>query len=324
LLTEKQKLEERLLDGQRKRLDVTKVAERLSAVSVAFSQLELDQRKLLTKQTELQVEQQKRKEESEKKATEQIQDAASKYGLITKEQKRILDISREIANLEPLKKIVQDPAIIALLDQVISKLNELKTQTSGFGENLAKSFGEGIKEMGDLAGNLAQSFANVFSGMADQLADFITTGKASFADFTRSVLNDLAKIFTRAAFFYTLKALIPSGSGLGKLFGFAMGGIMTPDGPMPLKRYAAGGIANSPQLAMFGEGSQPEAYVPLPDGRSIPVTMQGSGAVNVTVNVDAKGTSVQGDASQAGQLAKAVSIAVQQEILKQKRPGGLL
>lgn len=58
-------------------------------------------------------------------------------------------------------------------------------------------------------------------------------------------------------------------------FGFADGGIMTSSGSMPLRKYAAGGIANSPQLAMFGEGRTPEAYVPLPDGRSIPVTMQG-------------------------------------------------
>lgn len=54
---------------------------------------------------------------------------------------------------------------------------------------------------------------------------------------------------------------------------FAMGGIMTDKGPAPLRTYSAGGIANTPQTAVFGEGSMPEAYVPLPDGRSIPVTM---------------------------------------------------
>lgn len=70
-------------------------------------------------------------------------------------------------------------------------------------------------------------------------------------------------------------------SGLG----FANGGIMTNFGPVELRKYAAGGIANSPQLALYGEAG-PEAYVPLPDGRSIPVTMNGSqGAPSVTVNV---------------------------------------
>lgn len=63
-------------------------------------------------------------------------------------------------------------------------------------------------------------------------------------------------------------------SFLGSLF--ADGGIMTPGGPvnLPVRAYAGGGIANSPQLAVFGEGDMAEAYVPLPDGRSIPVTLR--------------------------------------------------
>lgn len=62
---------------------------------------------------------------------------------------------------------------------------------------------------------------------------------------------------------------------LAGFFGFAEGGVMTPHGPLALQAYAGGGIASSPQLALFGEGRQPEAFVPLPDGRSIPVKMAG-------------------------------------------------
>lgn len=58
---------------------------------------------------------------------------------------------------------------------------------------------------------------------------------------------------------------------------FAAGGIMTAQGPVPLHRYARGGVARTPQLALFGEGSRPEAFVPLPDGRTIPVTLAQSG-----------------------------------------------
>ena len=50
---------------------------------------------------------------------------------------------------------------------------------------------------------------------------------------------------------------------------------MTSAGPLPLNTYAGGGVANRPQLALFGEGRTPEAYVPLPDGKRIPVAMQG-------------------------------------------------
>jgi hypothetical protein len=103
-----------------------------------------------------------------------------------------------------------------------------------------------------------------------------------------------------------------------------MGGVMTGSGPLKLRRYAGGGIASSPQLAMFGEGSRPEAYVPLPDGRTIPVTMKGGGVGNVVVNVDANGSNVEGNGQQANALGKVIGIAVQQELIKQKRPGGLL
>lgn len=72
------------------------------------------------------------------------------------------------------------------------------------------------------------------------------------------------------------------------IFGFANGGIMSASGSLPLNTYASGGIANRPQLALFGEGRMNEAYVPLPDGRSIPVSMKGGGqavTINITANV---------------------------------------
>lgn len=88
------------------------------------------------------------------------------------------------------------------------------------------------------------------------------------------------------------------GGGGGTMAPFANGGVMTSMGPVPLRRYERGGIANSMQMAMFGEGSRPEAYVPLPDGRSIPVTMdaapaaQPAPATNVEVHNYAAGVEV--------------------------------
>lgn len=78
-----------------------------------------------------------------------------------------------------------------------------------------------------------------------------------------------------------LSALRAADSGVNSIvtaLGFANGGVMTPFGPVNL--YSRGGIANSPQLAMFGEGRMPEAFVPLPDGRTIPVTVRAGGAAN--------------------------------------------
>ena len=77
---------------------------------------------------------------------------------------------------------------------------------------------------------------------------------------------------------------------------------MTSAGPLPLNKYANGGIANSPQLAMFGEGASPEAYVPLPDGRNIPVKIQGQGGGNnITIHVN----SPSGDSAEVRRSAAA-------------------
>jgi len=158
---------------------------------------------------------------------------------------------------------------------------------------------------------------NFADGMANAFFDLIDKAK-SFREVLSGLLRDTAKLILQLGIRAGVKGLFP---GL-----FAMGGIMSNDGAFPLKKYARGGVANSPQLAMFGEGSTPEAYVPLPDGRTIPVTMKrGAGDVgNVVVNVDATGSSAEGDSQQANKLGEAIGVAVRQELIRQKRPGGLL
>jgi hypothetical protein len=195
----------------------------------------------------------------------------------------------------------------------------------------SESIGVGIRDrlqdyynsVKDLGGAIGEAVTSGLQGLEDQLTAFVTTGKANFKELATSILSDLARIAIRAAI---IGPIVKALGGIFPGFTFAGGGIMTGDGPMPLKTYARGGIANSPQLAMFGEGSKPEAYVPLPDGRRIPVAMQGGGGGNTTVNVsvDAKGSQVQGNAGQGEKLGRAISQAVQAELIKQRRPGGLL
>jgi lambda family phage tail tape measure protein len=207
---------------------------------------------------------------------------------------------------------------------------------------------EQIGTMRDALSNLGQQ---AFKGIEDALVSLATTGTANFRDFAISILEATSRmIIQQLVLKQIMQAIGAIGGGGGGLLaggggsftqfnasgvGFnplafsgiklANGGIMTGDGPMALKKYASGGIANSPQLAMFGEGSRPEAFVPLPDGRRIPVAMQGGGSsTTVNVSVDAKGTSVSGDGGNSAALGKAIAASVQAELVKQKRPGGLL
>jgi phage-related minor tail protein len=87
---------------------------------------------------------------------------------------------------------------------------------------------------------------------------------------------------------------------------------------------ANGGPVSSGQPYMVGERG-PELFVP---GRSGTIVandkMGGGGDVNVVVNVDAKGSSVEGNEQGANQLGRVISAAVQSELIKQQRPGGIL
>ena len=112
------------------------------------------------------------------------------------------------------------------------------------------------------------------------------------------------------------------------LFGSALGS----------KGQKGGGILGA--LGLFAEGGRPpvgrpsivgergaELFVPDRAGTIIPNDkLGGMGSVtnNVVVNVDASGSEVEGDEEQGRQLGTLIAVAVQGEIVKQKRPGGLL
>jgi phage-related minor tail protein len=86
---------------------------------------------------------------------------------------------------------------------------------------------------------------------------------------------------------------------------------------------ANGGPVSSGQTYMVGERG-PELFVPGRSGTIVANDKMGGGNTNVVVNVDAKGSSVEGDEQGANQLGRVISAAVQSELIKQQRPGGIL
>jgi len=148
--------------------------------------------------------------------------------------------------------------------------------------------GEKMAEMDvfakELAKNIQQSFAdflfdpfeNGIDGMLKSFGVMLQRmiADAVAADLARKVFGDLSE----------------GGSGEGwagaalKIVGsfFADGGVAANGRRVNLPRFAGGGVSNT--AAIFGEAG-PEAAVPLPDGRSIPVTMKGGGGNTIVVNV---------------------------------------
>jgi len=274
-------------------------------------------------------------------AKQQIEDVLIASGAISKEEAAKIQLDRTVANFKEQFKSLVD--VDALSEQLRKALEQGAIDAKDFGKQFAKSFQDGIKSMGDLAGNLGSSFSSAFQGMADQLTEFVTTGKANFRDFAASVLKDISRMIIRYAMFQAMQGIFSSIGGffsqgnlgssadnVAKYAPLAKGGVFAQNG---IQAFARGGIVNKATVFPFANGiglmgeAGPEAIMPLRRGRdgNLGVMSSGGGITNVVVNVDASGSSsVEGDQQQAKALGNAISAAVQSELVKQKRPGGLL
>jgi hypothetical protein len=156
----------------------------------------------------------------------------------------------------------------------------------GFIDGLTASWDRLVDTMGT-ANAVGQQFGNLvggaISGVSDILVDMIATGKSSSEMWKKlgaSVASELAKI----AIQYAIIGAIKGASGIS----FAHGGVGGGDGhdePTRIHKFAhggmAGGIAGGRSIAVYGETSRREAFVPLQDGRNIPVRIEGSGGSSV-------------------------------------------
>ena len=93
-------------------------------------------------------------------------------------------------------------------------------------------------------------------------------------------------------------------------------------GAIGIPGFANGGRPPVGRASIVGEKG-PELFVPDRAGTIIPNNQLG-GSTNVVVNVDASGSAVEGDEDRGRELGRLISVAVQSEIVQQKRPGGLL
>jgi tape measure domain-containing protein len=309
LINEESALEERISQGKAKGLDITNAQIRLDAIRLEREQAVADIRKLDNDELAKTV-----------AFLDRIKEKLPTYKGGEVEQITVFGRMKE--EIDALKQSFED-----IQPRLTELAGNLSTSLGTAFSNLVFSAQSAREALGTLFQDIAKSFQNMVIQM---ITDYL---KLQIMSFFRNIFapapvsvagnyfgGGAPSMFTNPSFG------VGTGSFGGSLLpSFAMGGIMTPSGPLKLKRYASGGIAYGPQLAMYGEGSRPEAYVPLPDGRTIPVTMKGGSDMgSVVVNVDASGSSVEGNGGQANQLGKVIGAAVQAELIKQRRPGGLL
>lgn len=195
------------------------------------------------------------------------------------EQTKLLAMEKELQ--EQIKKLPVESSLRQELEKQVKAIEERlnlqgllvdKTLELADAERKAREERERTEqraaEIKELYASIKGTIAEGIIGGIEATIEAAMTGAEDLEDQLKQIASGVLKQIGSALLRFGLNSLFPG-------FGFANGGIMTSSGPAPLKRYSQGGIANRPQLALYGEGSKPEAYVPLPDGRRIPVALQG-------------------------------------------------
>lgn len=213
---------------------------------------------------------------------------------------------------------------------------------------IGTGFQEGINQYVESIGTLRKATTdltiNGIKGVEDAIFSLVTTGSANFKQFALDIIQQTTRIIIQQ---FILRNIL---SGIRSIFGFddggggggayniglasasAKGNVFASNGIQP---FAMGGIVTQPTLFKYANGgipgtglmgeAGPEAIVPLRRGRDGRLGVAGGGGnYNVTVNVDAKGTNAEGNSNRGEQLGRVISQAVQAELIKQRRPGGLL
>ena len=148
--------------------------------------------------------------------------------------------------------------------------------------------------------NLYSSIASTIeTGLVDAIEGAIN-GTKTLGDVARSVFTQIQRSLIQ----FGVNAFLGGLPGIGQFF------------------RANGGVVSAGKSYMVGERG-PEMFVPNTGGRIVPNSDMGS-ATNVVVNVDASGSSVEGDEERGKELGQMLSAAIQSELIRQRRPGGLL
>jgi hypothetical protein len=241
----------------------------------------------------------------------------------------IKQLTPELAYQLAYHKYINDAKISAndLATTALGKQVQINAEISG---ELARRQAVNDKTK-QITGELSNFVGSAFDRIGSDITQAFVQGQSAvvtFGNIAQGVLSELLQMFLKMALLNPLQNLIDGGNrttggdiaslfgkAIGNYFsgyggavagtggatgyeviggiGLAEGGVMSSRGLLPLKYYSGGGVANTPQVSVWGEGKMPEANVPLPDGRTIPVTLTGGQAPaaansnegRVTVNI---------------------------------------
>ncbi len=205
-----------------------------------------------------------------------------------------------VANAQKLSDLGEMPSWLDTLEELPKGFAKIGDEIKSLDE-WAKNI-EGMKSVFVSVGNtITESWVNNFRSMLDGTISFSEGVKNIFKDLSNEIISSITRMIANWILWNNVQGAAgykAGGTGwagiLGSIAGaifsggsttvtapvisgiFGKGGIT---GPLlahyPIKNYAQGGIASSPQIGIFGEGKGQEAFVPL-QGGAIPVQLSGS------------------------------------------------
>ena len=276
-------------------------------------------------------------EEAQKLANKKEEQAAIDKLMDNIQKQRVKNISNEIALLERSFGMTSDEFEIE--KQIMQMKEDGEIKDEGEIRNKLKKL-QLLEKERQLADETAAAFERMSQSIATDISQGIQgliRGTSTLNDMLNNVLNKLIDAAFNMAMFGNMQGTLGGGGlfgsilgGLGGLFGGGGGGTTDvfagfnrgPAGGVTMDNFANGGRPPVGRPSIVGERG-PELFVPNRAGTIIPNHALG-GSTNIVVNVDASGSNVQGDEAESRELGRLISVAVQSELVKQKRPGGIL
>lgn len=96
----------------------------------------------------------------------------------------------------------------AATDQIRQNYEDVEKAQGDWTKGATSAWANYLDSASNIAGQTKTLFGNAFSSMEDAVVNFAMTGKLSFADFTKSILADMARIATRQASSALLSSLV--------------------------------------------------------------------------------------------------------------------
>ena len=236
--------------------------------------------------------------------------------LATTEQ--TFDADKEI--LENKQKQIEAAFKKSIIENADAEVQaQLRRDLVGIGEELRDHNTERAealqldKELAEATKGIKSNFEMIGESIASGVSDNLTAaiqGTKTLGEAAKSILNDLSSTLIRL--------------GVNTILGGLTGGSSGIFGSLPMLKFANGGRPPVGKPSIVGEKG-PELFVPKRSGTIIPNDkLAGGGSTNISVNVDASGSSVQSNEQEGKELGRVISAAIQSELIKQRRPGGLL